>query len=123
MENKRDRMIVCGCYQEALQAVSSEGSRYVFSAEHLALYKSYQKSLFIQPPHVFLPTDDSDRHMRGLCLRYANGRISPEQFIQKLNEIARMMKIGRKKKPGSDISQLIRIFYVNDEMSCPPEVC
>ena len=98
MVNKRDRLIVCGRYQDVLQAVSSEESRYEFSADHPALYKSYQKSLFIQPPHVFLSTDDSDKHMRGLCLRYANGRISPEQFIQKLNEIARMMKIGSKEE-------------------------
>ena len=70
MENKRDRMIVCGRYQEALQAVSSEESLMCFCP----------------------------RMIRGLCLRYANGRISPEQFIQKRNEIARMMKIGSKEE-------------------------
>ena len=80
-------------YRMIVEDISSEDSRYLFSPEDLALYRSYGNYFYIQPPHIFNPGTEEGQRLENLEKQYCEGAISAEQLVKRLDEMAWMIEL------------------------------
>ena len=88
LELERFRLIV--------ESISSDDSRYLYSPETLALYRSYGDYFYIQPPHIFNPGTEEGRQLESLEKQYCESAISAEHLVRRLDEMARMIEMEGK---------------------------
>ena len=82
---------------ERYQAILSEfhvgEGRYLISPSALETYRAYKDLLYVQPPHAFLSTNESDVNMRSLREQFANGLLPVDQFLQRMDQMAAMLEL------------------------------
>lgn len=80
-------------YQEILSGLRAGDGRYLISPEALEGYRACGDLLYVQPPHAFLSTNESDVNMRSLREQFASGLLPVDQFLRRLDQMAAMLEM------------------------------
>lgn len=80
-------------YQEILSGLHAGDGRYLISPETLEGYRACGDLLYVQPPHAFLSTNESDVNMRSLREQFASGLLPVDQFLRRLDQMAAMLEM------------------------------
>ena len=78
-------------YRKVLEL--TETNRYIVTPNRVADYQQHANQLYVATPGVFSPGTDGYINVYRLEQQFSSGLIPAEDFLKRLNDIARMVRL------------------------------